>query len=104
MIPNGAATLPHSKNNNASDEVADATELARSQESLTAHLHRQALGLRLSETDRAALRFLIENLNDDGYLEDTVAQFGRGLRRVTTKSKLKNLSTASKWPCTCCKA
>ena len=70
---------PASKNNNASDEVADATELARSQESLTAHLHRQALGLRLSETDRAALRFLIENLNDDGYLEDTLRSLAEGL-------------------------
>ena len=29
-------------------------------------------GLRLSEEDRAALRFLIESLNDDGYLEDTL--------------------------------
>ena len=70
---------PASKNNNSSDEVADATELARSQESLTAHLHRQALGLRLSETDRAALRFLIENLNDDGYLEDTLRSLAEGL-------------------------
>ena len=70
---------PASKNNNASDEVADATELARSQESLTAHLHRQALGLRLSETDRAALRFLIENLNDDGYLEDSLRSLAEGL-------------------------
>ena len=70
---------PASKNNNSSDEVADATELARSQDSLTAHLHRQALGLRLSETDRAALRFLIENLNDDGYLEDTLRSLAEGL-------------------------
>ena len=54
------------------DEHTDATEWARSQESLTDHLHRQALSLRLSDTDRAALRFLIENLNDDGYLEDTL--------------------------------
>ena len=46
---------------------------------MTAHLHRQALGLRLSETDRAALRFLIENLNDDGYIEDTLRSLAEGL-------------------------
>ena len=61
------------------DEHADATEWARSQESLTAHLHRQALSLRLSETDRAALRFLIENLNDDGYLEDSLEALAANL-------------------------
>ena len=53
-------------NNLGDDEQKDATELARSQESLTAFLHRQALGMRLSDTDRAALRFLIESLNEDG--------------------------------------
>ena len=38
--------------------------------SLQDHLHEQARCLRLSETDQAALYFLIESLNDDGYLED----------------------------------
>jgi RNA polymerase sigma-54 factor len=68
---------PARKNND--DDEADATELARSQESLTDHLHRQALALRLSDTDRAALRFLIENLNDDGYLEDSLRSLAEGL-------------------------
>ncbi|GKT00889.1 RNA polymerase factor sigma-54 [Acidovorax sp. SUPP3434] len=53
-------------------DEADATELARSHESLTAYLHRQALGLRLSEVDTAALRCLIESLNDDGYLDESL--------------------------------
>ena len=66
-------------NNTGGDDVADATELARSQESLAAHLHRQALSLRLSETDRSALRYLIENLNDDGYLEDSLRSLAEGL-------------------------
>ena len=66
--------------NGANDgDDTDATELARSQESLTAFLHRQALALRLSETDRAALRFLIESLNDDGYLEDSLLSLAQGL-------------------------
>ncbi len=69
---------PASKNNDSGDE-ADATELARSQQSLTDFLMHQTLRLRLSETDRAALRFLIENLNDDGYLEDSLRSLAEGL-------------------------
>lgn len=68
------------RSNNLNDnEDADVTEMARTQESLQSHLHRQALALRLSEEDRAALRFLIESLNDDGYLEDTLTSLAEGL-------------------------
>ena len=66
-------------NNLGDGEDIDATELARSQESLQSHLHRQALRLRLEESDCAALRFLIESLNDDGYLEDALDDLVRGL-------------------------
>ena len=66
-------------NNLSSDDEMDATELARNQESLQSFLHRQALALRLSAEDSAALRFLIESLNDDGYLEDDLDQLARGL-------------------------
>jgi len=66
-------------NNLSDDEDKDATELARVQESLQAHLHRQALRLRLNDSDRAALRFLIESLNDDGYLEDPLESLAQGL-------------------------
>jgi RNA polymerase sigma-54 factor len=61
------------------DDALDATELARSQESLPTHLHRQALSLRLGEEDRAALRFLIESLDDNGYLEDSLESLAQGL-------------------------
>ena len=64
---------------NNSESTLDATELARQQESLTMHLHRQALALRLSELDSAALRYLIESLNDDGYLEDTLPSLAQSL-------------------------
>ncbi|MGR4868869.1 RNA polymerase factor sigma-54 [Variovorax sp. LARHSF232] len=70
---------PARNNNLGNDEAADATELARSQESLQDFLHRQALSLRLSEVDRAALRFLIESLNEDGYLEDSLPALASGL-------------------------
>ena len=66
-------------NNLSGDDEMDATELARNQESLQSFLHRQALALRLSLEDAAALRFLIESLNDDGYLEDDLVELARGL-------------------------
>ncbi len=74
----GGDAKPSSNNLNGNED-ADASELARSQESLQSHLHRQALALRLSEEDSAALRFLIESLNDDGYLEDTLTELAQGL-------------------------
>ncbi|MDE2417997.1 MAG: RNA polymerase factor sigma-54 [Burkholderiales bacterium] len=66
-------------NNLGDDEDKDATELARTTESLQVHLHRQALSLRSSPEDAAALRFLIESLNDDGYLEDPLEDLARSL-------------------------
>ncbi len=68
-----------SANNLSDSDDADAGELARSQVSLQSHLHNQALALRLSEEDSAALRFLIESLNDDGYLEDSLISLAQGL-------------------------
>ena len=67
------------RNGAQESDVSDATELARANLSLTDFLHRQALSLRLDEVDRAALRFLIESLNDDGYLEDSLKSLAEGL-------------------------
>ncbi len=69
---------PARKNNNDEGDT-DASDLARSDESLQEHLHRQSLSLRLSSIDRAALHFLIESLSDDGYLEDSLASLASGL-------------------------
>ena len=62
-------------------EGDDASEMERSgmPETLTEHLHAQALALNISGEDQAALRFLIESLNDDGYLEDSLAQLAATL-------------------------
>ena len=70
---------PARQSSQEDDDKAQATELARNQESLTAFLHRQALALRLDDTDRAALRFLIESINDDGYLEDSLEALAESL-------------------------
>ncbi len=73
-----ASTSQNSSQNN-SESTLDATELARQQESLTMHLHGQALALRLSDIDSAALRYLIESLNDDGYLEESLPSLAQSL-------------------------
>lgn len=64
------------------DDELDAGDRADAQPSLAEHLHRQALALRLSPEDMAVLRFLIESLNDDGYLEDSLAQLAATLTDV----------------------
>ncbi len=73
----GSDAPPRKNNNEESD--AEASDLTGAHESLQDHLHRQSLSLRLSGEDRAALHFLIESLNDDGYLEDTLASLAAGL-------------------------
>ena len=70
---------PAARKSGGDEDEVDATELARGNESLQSWLHRQALALRLAEEDRAALRFLIESLNDDGYLEDSLESLAAGL-------------------------
>jgi RNA polymerase sigma-54 factor len=62
-----------------SDSEAEAADLAHEHQSLQQFLRHQALALRLSELDRAALHFLIESLNDDGYLSDTLPELARAL-------------------------
>jgi RNA polymerase sigma-54 factor len=67
------------RNTLGDDDEVDATDLARGNESLQSWLHRQALSLRLGEEDRVALRYLIESLNDDGYLEESLEAMASGL-------------------------
>jgi len=78
-------------NNLGGEDEVDATELARQQESLQSFLHRQALALRLGDEDGAALRFLIESLNDDGYLEDTLLSLAQGLAGTDDQEQLDDL-------------
>jgi len=71
----GGDALP--RNGARDEEDSDATEWARPGESLQDHLKRQALSLRLEAEDRAALWALIESLNEDGYLEDTLEELAQ---------------------------
>jgi RNA polymerase sigma-54 factor len=74
----GGDAKPRS-NNLGDDEDVEATDLARGDENLQSHLHRQALALHLGEEDRCALKFLIESLNDDGYLDEPLESLAAGL-------------------------
>jgi RNA polymerase sigma-54 factor len=64
------------------DETASAADLARALVSLQDHLHEQARCLRLDDEDRAALFFLIESLDDDGYLEDSLEALAPAFLRL----------------------
>jgi RNA polymerase sigma-54 factor len=63
----------------AEEDEVDATELARGHETLQESLHRQALALRLGQEDTAALRYLIESLDDDGYLQESLESLAADL-------------------------
>lgn len=82
---------PPSGSRNDAEDAPTAVELAGSQQSLTDFLHQQALSLRLSELDRHVLRFLIENLNDDGYLEDSLQELAVGLAGADDVEQLEEL-------------
>lgn len=66
------------------EETASAAELARSLVSLQDHLHEQARMLRLGDQDAAALYFLIESLNEDGYLDGTLPELAFAWWRLST--------------------
>ena len=70
---------PARKNNDPDDGAPGAIDLAHEHGTLSDFLHRQALSLRLSEVDQAALRFLIESLDEHGYLEDSIEELAAGL-------------------------
>jgi len=61
------------------DDTASAADLAHEHISLPMHLHEQALALRLNDDERAAVYFLIESLNDDGYLDDALPELADAL-------------------------
>ena len=72
----GIAEQPGAGGGNDDFEPADGAEAGPT---LAEHLHRQLLGMRLSDDDRAALMALIESLDDDGYLADSLAEIGARL-------------------------
>ena len=74
---------PARNNSSESSGEVDATSMSAEHVSLQDHLHRQAASLRLGDEDRAALMFLIESLNDDGYLTDGFEDLAESLGATT---------------------
>jgi len=74
---------PSRSNSQGDDDETDIGERLGVTVSLQAALHEQSAGLRLGPPDRAALYFLIESLNEDGYLEDTLQALAASLQPET---------------------
>lgn len=74
-----------------SEDGADPLDWAHGSVSLTEHLQRQALRLRLSPPDAAALHYLMDSLSDDGYLEDSLESLAQGLAGSDTEQMQQTL-------------
>lgn len=97
----GIRELPTSSSgssNNDSDDY-DPHERNTVGESLQDHLHRQVLGMRLSGEDAAAVKVLIESLNEDGYLDDPLEEIAASLAEGDEEREelLERLRCALKW-------
>ena len=66
------------------DDDTPASDRSTPHQSLQDVLHRQALSLRLAPEDQAALYFLIESLNDDGYLDESLAELAQSFTDAQT--------------------
>ncbi|MDN3918873.1 RNA polymerase factor sigma-54 [Roseateles violae] len=74
----GIRELPGS-GGSGGDEDGERGEQDSGEISLQEHLCQQLAGMTLSEADHMALRVLIESLNEDGYLEDTLEEIAASL-------------------------
>jgi RNA polymerase sigma-54 factor len=88
--PSGAAS---------DDGEFDTTDRGGAEPSLQDHLRRQLSGMRLAPEDAAAVHVLIESLNEDGYLADTLEEIAAGLASDETDLELllERLSCGLKW-------
>lgn len=96
----GVDAAPRGANAGQGDDDFNPAESSASATTLQEHLHTQALSLRLSEVDRAALYMLIESLGDDGYLEDDFETLAASLGATTleeTEELIARFSMALKW-------
>jgi len=74
---------------NEDDDGHGGADLQPDHLNLSAHLHQQALALRLSDEQATALFFLIESLDDDGYLVEPLEQLAAALLE----------QELARWPC-----
>ncbi len=75
----GIRETPGRVQRDGGDDDGDMSERRGADLSLTEHLRRQVMAMRLSPEDRAALLVLIESLDADGYLADPLEEIGARL-------------------------
>lgn len=73
-----AATV-HGSGSHGEPDHSDPADWNSAPLTLQAHLHQQALGLRLPPAQQAALYALIESLDDDGYLSEALPELAAAL-------------------------
>ncbi len=89
-----------SSNSGSGDDDGERSSQDTAEVSLQEHLYAQLAGMGLSETDRMALRVLIESLNEDGYLDDALEDIALGLLPDDEESRedlLDHLRIALRW-------
>ncbi|MBV8501034.1 MAG: RNA polymerase factor sigma-54 [Paucibacter sp.] len=82
------------------DDDGERTSQDSAHVSLQEHLLQQTAGMNLSATDRTALMILIESLNDDGWLEDSLDEIAEGLIADDGEAReelLEHLRIALRW-------
>jgi len=75
----GISETPSASGGQGEDDDFEGSERRTGSGSLADHLRRQAMGMRLSGEDAAALAVLIESLNGDGYLADPLDEIAERL-------------------------
>ncbi|MBV8037531.1 RNA polymerase factor sigma-54 [Roseateles sp.] len=75
----GIRELPSSSGSSNGEDDAEREGQESAETTLTAHLAQQLAGHYLSAEDRAVIQVLIESLNEDGYLEDTLEEIATAL-------------------------
>jgi RNA polymerase sigma-54 factor len=95
----GIRETPSSASSAASDDDFDPQERNTSSPSLPDHLRAQLAGMRLSPEDFAALNVLIESLDGDGYLADSLEDIAAQLAddEGDREALLERLQCALKW-------
>ncbi len=96
----GIRETPSSASAGASDDDFDPQERNTASLSLQDHLRAQLAGMRLGQEDFAALHVLIESLDGDGYLADSLDDIAAHLAEDDDDSRqalLERLQCALKW-------
>lgn len=82
------------------DEDSEAQDRSAAVPSLQEHLRGQLAGMRLSDEDRGAVEVLIESLDGDGYLADTLEEIAERLAGddvLAREELVERLQCALKW-------